>query len=374
MSNRDVRSRDDGLFLPDFCDMGTLFTVVVVGELLAFILVLSPGVSSLYWWRDLALASLFIQWVALSSAGLLCIGRRWLRPLGNVGAGVACYLLILLVSLAFSEAAYRLVVRPAMDIERFIVSGSEVVSSPGTVAMGLAFHVEFLLRNVGIAAIVSAVALRYFYIQHQWKRQLEAESRARIQALQSRIRPHFLFNSMNTIASLTRSDPLLAEQVTEDLADLFRVSLGDATIPATLERELEICRQYLRIEEQRLGARVKTHYSTENLPGDALLPGLTLQPLAENAIYHGIEPCAEGGAITISGEVDGEQLRLRISNTLPANAAGSDGNGRKSNQMAQDNVAQRLQAFFGAGAGMRVRNDGGEYVVELEFPYLRERP
>ena len=242
---------------------------------------------------------------------------------------------------------------------------------PGSLPMGSAWHLQFLAKNLSITAIIAAVALRYFYVQHQWRSQIQSEAKARIQALQSRIRPHFLFNSMNTIASLTRTSPELAEQVTEDLADLFRASLGDASVPVTLERELEVCRQYLRIEEQRLGARVTTEFKVDELPVDAILPGLILQPLAENAIYHGIEPEELGGFVSIDGDSDEQQIVVRISNSLPISDARSV---RRSNQMAQDNVAQRLRAFFGADSSLQVSSDAGEYTVELRFPYLKARP
>jgi two-component system sensor histidine kinase AlgZ len=235
--------------------------------------------------------------------------------------------------------------------------------------MGIAWHLEFLAKNLSITAIVAAVALRYLYIQYQWRAQVQSEARARIQALQSRIRPHFLFNSMNTIASLTRSSPELAEQVTEDLADLFRASLGDASIPVTLEREIETCRQYLRIEEQRLGARLSIDFAVDELPADAVLPGLTLQPLAENAVYHGIEPAEHGGFIAISGSGDESSVVVRISNSLPHADARSV---RRSNQMAQDNVAQRLRAFFGSNSGLQTFGDDSEYTVELRFPYVKD--
>ena len=371
MQDRVAKPPEDDLFLPDFCDMGTVFTVVVVGALLAFVLVLSPVVHTSHWWRDLALNSLFIQWVALSSAGLLCSGRRWLCSLGNKGAGVAAYALILLVCGLCSEASYWLVARPVMDVEHFIAQAGNSEIVPRSVPMGTMWHLQFLAKNLSITAIVAAVALRYFYVQHQWRTQLQSEAKARIQALQSRIRPHFLFNSMNTIASLTRTSPELAEQVTEDLADLFRASLGDASVPVTLERELEVCRQYLRIEEQRLGARVTTEFDVETLPADAVLPGLTLQPLAENAIYHGIEPAEHGGFVAISGDGDERQVVLRISNSLPRDAARSV---RRSNKMAQDNVEQRLRAFFGKDSSLQVSSDGNEYTVELRFPYVKEHP
>ena len=218
---------------------------------------------------------------------------------------------------------------------------------------------------------------------------LAAESRARIQALQSRIRPHFLFNSMNTIASLTRTRPEVAEQVTEDLAELFRASLADASIPSTSADEMEICRQYLRIEEQRLGERLRAALSVDDRLGRARLPRLTLQPLVENSVYHGVEPMPEGGTVRVSAEQQDNRLCLRISNPLSAaqklanaqidleskGASGSSPAARRGgNHMAQENVALRLRAFFDDSATLRVRMDGNEYVVELEFPYWTQDP
>jgi len=258
-----------------------------------------------------------------------------------------------------------------MDADHFIAQAGTSEFMPSSVPLGVSWHVEFIAKNLAITAIVGAVALRYFYVRHQWRTQVQSEARARIQALQSRIRPHFLFNSMNTIASLTRSSPELAEQVTEDLADLFRASLGDANVPITLKREIDVCRQYLRIEQQRLGARLSTEFEVDELPEDALLPGLTLQPLAENAVYHGIEPAELGGFIAISGTRDDKEIVIRITNSLPNSDARSE---RQSNQMAQDNVTQRLRAFFGAASALRVSGDDREYTVELRFPYLKERP
>jgi len=357
-----------GLFLPDFCAIRVVFSVVVIGELLAFLLVLTPVSVPGDRWRDLGLVSLFIQWVALTSTAILCVSRRPLERLGNIGAGVVSYALVLAVTVCLSEAAYWL-------LERRLVLHTEPATSPESgywfsqrgVELA-ASHLEFLLRNLAIAAIVAAVALRYFYVQYQWRANLESQAQARIQALQSRIRPHFLFNSMNTIASFTRSRPELAEQVVEDLADLFRVSLGDARVPVILARELKICRQYLRIEALRLGDRLRTEWAIDSVPQDALLPALSLQPLVENAIYHGVEPTPEGGAVRVSGRRAGELLEIEVSNTL---APGAGADPREGNRMAQDNVRQRLVAFFGPQARLTVERGETRYSVRLSFPYRK---
>ena len=363
---RDSRAE---LFLPDFCGIRIVFALVVVGELLAIVLTLNPAAGTRGGFRELALTSLFIQWVGLGSSALLCLGRRVLERLGNRAAAACSYALILLVALAVSEAAWRLILPRLADpalatLWQFDHGPSGL--GPARPLLEPLTHAEFLLRNLGIAAVVALVALRYFFVQHQYRSRMESESQARIQALQSRIRPHFLFNSMNTIASLARSDPALAEQVTEDLAALFRVSLGDASVPVTLAQELEVCRQYLRIEAQRLGERLACEYHTDALPGDAMLPALTLQPLLENAVYHGVEPSTDGGSVRLSGRLDGKTVRVSIENSVPRAGARAV---RASNAMALDNVRQRVEAFFGGAARLRIASSEDRFQVDLEFPY-----
>jgi two-component system sensor histidine kinase AlgZ len=230
-------------------------------------------------------------------------------------------------------------------------------------------HFGFLVRGMGISAIAWALALRYFYVQHQWRRRIESEADARFQALQSRIRPHFLFNCMNTIASLARSSPRLAEEAVEDLADLFRASLADARQAGSLASELELCRRYLRIEQHRLGERLVVEWSGLDSVVDLRLPALTLQPLLENAIYHGIEPLPGGGTIRIQCARDADVVRIVISNPRPAH-----GNPHAGNRLAQENVAQRLEAFFGHPGLIEVAAPADEYRVTVTLPIADENP
>ena len=239
--------------------------------------------------------------------------------------------------------------------------------------MSDAWHHDFLLRNLAVSAVVSAVALRYFYLQHQWRRNMESESSARIQPMQSRIRPHFLFNSMNVIASLTRSRPQLAEAAVENMADLFRASLADARNRVPLREELEMARKYLHIEQLRLGDRLRVKWDMDAVPEDALIPVLTLQPLLENAVYHGIEPLSEGGEISIEGrDVDGV-IEIRLAN--PALPQGAPSRAH-SNHFAVDNVRERLAAYYGARAGLAIEEaseqNGWRYSVSLRFPITRD--
>ncbi len=353
MPNGTKQKNHDTLFLPDFCDIGILFAVVLIGELLAFVLVLVPFASGEFW-HDLAVTSLFIQWVGLTSTGLLCASRRWLLRMSNALAATYSYLLILAVTAGLSWAAV------------WVLGGGAMAA-----LFAGALPWDVLARNVAIGAIISAVALRYFYVQYQWKRNLEREALARFQALQSRIRPHFLFNSMNTIASLTRTRPETAERAVEDLADLFRVSLGDAREPVTLERELEVCRRYLQIEELRMGSRLRVEWDLADCPKDALLPALSVQPVVENAVYHGVEPAAEGGVVRVSAGTDAGGVRVAVANSVPSKARPGH---REGNRMALDNVAERLAVFFGRRASLETAVDKGLYRVTLRFPYLGSKP
>ena len=373
MARLEMNDRDS-LFLPDFCEIRMVFTVVVAVELLAFLLVLTPLSVPGDRWNDLGMISLFIQWVALTSIGTLCVSRRWLRLLDNRVAGLVSYLLVLLVTALLSEAAYLLVQQRLIDVklysawqvseEAYWFAQQQFVEYGSAVAL----HWEFLLRNFSISAIVAAIALRYFYVQFQWRTNLESEAQSRIQALQSRIRPHFLFNSMNTIASFTRSKPELAEQVVEDLADLFRVSLGDARIPVTLGRELEVCREYLRIEELRWGSGFVWNGTSMSSRAMPYYRRSAYSRCWNNAVYHGIEPAADGGTIHLSGERRDDELSITIRNSLGT----GDESQRDGNQMAQENVRQRLQAFFGPKSELTTHTGQDQYEVKITIPYQQE--
>jgi len=229
-----------------------------------------------------------------------------------------------------------------------------------------------LARSLGICAIVGILLLRYLYLHAMWRRQVQAEAEARLQKLQARIRPHFLFNSLNTIANLIHTDAQLAEDLLQDLADLFRSALGRGGETATLADEIELSRRYLHIEKQRLGERMSVEWDIEELPGDALLPPLILQPLVENAVYHGIQPSRKPGVIRIGGRYRRGQVNLSVRNTLPDEPKGDLHTG--GSQMAMDNVRQRLAAMYpGTGRVIEARVEG-DYQVRMVFPYpWRER-
>jgi two-component system sensor histidine kinase AlgZ len=227
---------------------------------------------------------------------------------------------------------------------------------------------RFAVGNVWIGLIITGLALRYFYVSHHWRRSVELRAAARVHALQARIRPHFLFNSMNTIASLTRSNPTRAEQAVQDLADLFRATLSDKRDTITLAEELEVARTYQRMEQLRLGPRLQVEWRIDSLPSNALVPGLMIQPLLENAIYHGIEPRAEGGTVTITGELSGDLVTIVVRNPLDPSPGMREGN-----RLALANIRERLGLMYGERALMKSGRFDAEYIVTLRFPLI-ERP
>lgn len=341
-------TRQRTAFLPDFCAVRMAIAVILIAQLLAIVLTLAtPGLRQ-QGFQVLALNSLFIQWVALSCIALLCLLRTRLNRLPDFWSALLSYLLLLGVTWAVTEIAWWI-----------------MYTLPGTVPETGPDRGAVLLRNLGISGIASALVLRYFYVQHQWRRHVQSEAQARLQALQARIRPHFLFNCMNTIASLIGHRPDQAEQAVEDLADLFRHSLRDNNETVSLAEELDLCRRYLRIEQLRLGDRLRVEWDTAELPEDARLPALSLQPLLENAVYHGIEPLAGGGCIRISGCLASGQLSISIENPLPA--AGT-AHAHSGHQLAQENVRQRIEGFA-EEAAMSVDTMTGRYRVNITLPY-----
>jgi two-component system sensor histidine kinase AlgZ len=193
---------------------------------------------------------------------------------------------------------------------------------------------------------------------------VQAEERARFDALQARIRPHFLFNSMNVIASLIRARPAQAEAAVEDLADLFRAALGRADAQTTLGEELDLARGYLRIEELRLGARLKLDWDVAMLPRELILPPLLLQPLVENAVYHGIQPLPEGGEVGVRGHVDAGAVVIEVRNPCPPPVARRGGG----NGIALANIRSRLALHYAGRAALSVDQQPESFTCTLRIP------
>lgn len=328
-----------GDFLPDLCRVQAVFILVLGGELLALALVLARSGLRPFDWTALGNASFMVQWIVLSSAALLCPLRPFLARRSLVLAGTVSYSLVLGVTLLASVVGQVLLRGAAPDWWD-------------------------TLTHLLLAGIFGGIVLRYFFIQQQLLAQEEAESRARIEALQARIRPHFLFNSINSIASLIGSDPEKAERVVEDLADLFRASLAAPGL-VPIEQELNLCRRYVNIEQLRLGKRLRVNWHVDACPEGCTIPSLLLQPIIENAIYHGIQPRIDGGLVDIRVSSDAEHVTISVRNPL---ARAGDSAARSGNQLALENVRHRLAAHYGARAVMWAAVEGDVYTTKISYP------
>jgi two-component system sensor histidine kinase AlgZ len=209
-------------------------------------------------------------------------------------------------------------------------------------------------------ALVAAILVRSLVLRA--KGRMPAETAARLTELQSRIRPHFLFNTLNTAIALVRDDPARAELVLEDLSDLFRSALTDRGEAVTLEHEVALARSYLEIEQVRFGERLQVEWSIDPGAGSAKVPPLLLQPLVENAVKHGVEPSAGGAQVKVSTQRRGGMVVIKVTNTVPA------GQGRPGHGIAQDNVRERLRLLHDVQAQFRTVLKDGVYQVRMEVP------
>lgn len=325
-----------GIRLPNFCNLGVMLRALLVANLfiVAAAVLRAPGLEAVG--LEFALMAAFCEPAILVTVGAACVLRPALHRMGYPAALALLALLVAAVAAASHWAAGGLL--------------REAVTAT-------------LPQVVLLALLAAGFTLAYFDLRSRALSPAIAE--ARIQALQSRIRPHFLYNSINAALSLIRTEPRRAEVVLEDMADLFRVLMADNRTLAPLADEVRLTRQYLEIESLRLGERLRVTWRTEAMPADALVPPLILQPLVENAVYHGIEPSPEGGEIAIEVGRDGRQVRMTLTNPMPEERRGAGGN-----RMAMANIRERLQLHFDAEAGLHTEVKDGHWRVTIRIPYL----
>lgn len=341
--SNNVAIRDDHAksVLPDFCSAGSVFTLVVVAELVVVIDALAPDARM--HWRGFSTATLFVVWLALLASLLLCR----LSPLLVKGRRALAYplawcALVLLVAFASALVAW---------LDHAL--GTQLTPTSG---------LRFVAGNAVLAALLGAALLRYFHVLAEWRARLAAVARAQFDALQARIRPHFLYNSMNTVAALVRVDPDAAERTVEDLAELFRAALGADGKPSTLGEELALVDRYLAIEQLRLGERLQVERAVDDLPRDLEIPALLLQPLVENAVYHGIQPRRTGGTLRIAGRRIAGAIEIEIANPLPEGAS------VRRNGHGLDNVRRRIAFHFGERGGLQTHSEDGMFRVVVRLP------
>lgn len=338
-------------FIPNFCGGRSVFRIILSVELVAVLLALSGTLGVYSLWPHLFLLSLYLQWIGLASCAALCLARPWLERMTSRRAIWVSFGLLFAVTGVISELAYR--ISEANGLTEIAFQGS---------------HFSFLLRNLLICAIVSAGILRYLYMQHVRDAQIRTGAEARFVALQARMRPHFLFNSFNSIAALISVNPSAAEEMVEDLAELFRASLNAMERLVPLSREIEITRMYINIESARLGERLRMVWQVDEDVQDAPVPILTLQPLVENAVYHGIEQIPQGGKISIGVHRDADLLIFEVENPLPKAERPSQGQ-----RIALDNITQRLYLMFGEAASVVLERGESLHRVRLMMPIRGEQ-
>jgi len=344
-------------WLPDLCRLPRLATMFGVAELVVLVLALAPDGGARWNPQRFLSASAFALWLALTIAVLLCASRRQLSRLPVPLGSLTAVLLAALIAMLGAGMLHQL--------DRSLGYGL-IPANVHTLA--------FASGSAAIAALISAVVLRYLFVIDGWQAQVRASARAEADARQARIKPHFLFNSMNTIVGLVRRDPDVAERAVLDLSDLFRAALGAGKGESSLAEEVELAERYLSIEQLRLGDRLQVRWrKVEPLPWQLPLPRLVLQPLVENAVLHGISRLPAGGTIDIEVACDHEHLHISIHNPAPAPrerdmSGGGPLEPRAGSGHAQTNIAHRLAYTFGPKARVHGRWHEGYYLAELRVP------
>jgi two-component system sensor histidine kinase AlgZ len=327
--------------LPNFRNLGVVLRTVVIVNGLALFVALTQSASLPDLWQRIIDGSAFLQPVLL-----------------------ACLLVLYALNAPLARLTYRQGIGSVMLVVAFISwaiaqLGGELFASPDEYG---AFH---LWQLIVLSMSVAALALAYFRLRAHSLSPALAD--ARLQALQARIRPHFLFNSINAVLGIVRSDPKRAEGALEDMADLFRMAMADNRELVTLTREVELSRQYLALEQLRLGERLKINWQIQDMPQDALIPPLMLQPLLENAVYHGIEPMHEGGEIIVKIYRNGKQMHLDVYNPYQPKTKRYSGN-----KIALANIRERLALQFDVEASYHVDTGEDYYRVHILIPYVKE--
>lgn len=334
-------------WIPDLCRAPAVVRVLLVSQMLAVLLVVARNRPLEQLADDLLMVSLFIHWVSLSSCALLCAIRRLLHRLTLFESVCLALGSLWLLSLALAEAAWRL----------------QLWMDPQQPANG-AMHWLFLGRIQIIALLAWVVLLRYFYLQQQNERQQQAMLEGRLQALQDRMRPHFLFNSLNSLLALIPTQPDAAEDLVDNLSSLLRAALEHSDGQHSLEDETQLTRAYLNIEALRLGPRLHVHWDLDPSLQGQMVPVFSVQPLAENAVLHGIEARIEGGAIRIrSLRLDARRWMLEVRNPVPHDARSPTRHG-----IGQDNLRHRMAMLHGSGGQLQTGMEDGEYVARLVLP------
>ena len=329
-----------------------LVELLIVSTVLALILVLAEAGS----WQQMQPGHLlqyifFIHWVVLCFIALLDLLQAPLGRLGQRTALVAGFVLLLCIVFCSTLSL------------NFLNYWGAHLSLAGLNRQILFQHMSLYLS---FGALMGAFCLRYLYVREQWLQQQNSELNARIQAMQARIHPHFLFNSLNSVVSLISIDPDKAETMLINLSRLFRASLQELKL-VSLQQEIDLCRQYLAIEELRLGERLEVEWKikTARPLNEVQIPLLTLQPLLENSIFHGVESLLSASTISVLVEILQNQVIIVITNPVQSDKI----NLRKGHGIAMGNVKERLKAYYGQTVQFQTYTGNGIFTTIVQYPY-----
>lgn len=323
--------------LPNFCHLGTSLRAILAVEAGALFAALAGAPDLAGGLALFAERSVLIQPALMLTLLTLCLAGPLIRKPAYPTGMAALFLIAICVP---GLVSWLLV---------WLLPGSSILQPSQTIAF---------------SAALAGLLLAYFHLRS--KALSPAVTEARLQALQARIRPHFLYNSLNAVLSLVRSDPKRAERALEDLSELFRALMRENRDLAPLQDEIELTRAYLGLEQLRLGERLTVTWHTDKMPSDALIPPLVIQPLVENAIYHGIEPCREPGEVSLNIYRSGDAVHIVIRNPYP-----EKGSHHAGNKLALANIRERLALHFDLDAALKSQLMGAVYQVHITLPYTR---
>jgi two-component system sensor histidine kinase AlgZ len=322
--------------LPDFRNLGVVLRVLLAVNVIAVLVALARNKEWVRLPGDLAELAALVEAPLIAALALFYLSAPVLARLPAWLARV-------------SVIAMAAILRGTVVAARGAGAGLEAAESGWT-------------RPALAGALAAVVVLFYFDLRNRAISPALAD--ARLMALTARIRPHFLFNSLNAVLGVIRSDPQRAEAALEELSDLFRVLMAENRELTTLAGEIELCRRYLDLERLRLGDRLAVHWEIDECPRDALVPPLMLQPLLENAVYHGIEPAPGPAQVAIAIARRGDRVHIDI-----ANPFFHTGRHHAGSRMALDNIRERLMLFFDLEASLDTAAENGEYRVKIRLPY-----
>jgi two-component system, LytTR family, sensor histidine kinase AlgZ len=322
--------------LPNFRNLGILLRILLLVNGVCLIAAAVKSASIQQTLQEFTTIAALVEPILILSLMVLMLANPWLGKLPFYRGAV----IVVLLELALTSLVYQL-------------EGSFLGTGIGP-----------LERLWLFCLLITTALIAYFHMRSRIFSPALAESR--LQALQARIRPHFLFNSLNAVLSLIRSDTRRAEMALEDLSDLFRVLMADNRQLSTLQQEVDLCRRYLSLEQLRLGDRLQVEWHIDDVPLDAQIPPLVLQPLLENAVYHGIEPRSEPGIINFNIFLKNDRVHFVLSNPYQRGGAHHAGN-----KMAMDNIRERLSLHFDVEASLTVTQRDNSYQVHITIPYLR---